>query len=314
MTQPETIDRFRRDLDALVAADARLGLAVSGGPDSLALLLLATEARPGQVEAATVDHQLRPGSAAEAAMVAEVCARLGVRHVTLTADWDEKPETAIQERARAMRYRLLGDWARQRGLTVLTAHHLEDQAETLLMRLARGAGVKGLAGMRPAGRVVRPLLGWRKAELEAVCAAAGIEPIRDPSNDDEQFERVRVRRALSANGWLDPVALAASAAHLCQADEALDWAVDQEWHRAVTGGAAEIVYRPSDAPPEIRRRIIRRAVLTLATEGEGELRGREIDQLLGTLTNGGKATLRGVLCSGGAEWRFSKAPQRKLAR
>ena len=314
MTQPETIARFCRDLDALVAADARLGVAVSGGPDSLALVLLATEVRSGRVEAATVDHSLRPESAAEAAMVAEICARLGVPHVTLTADWEEKPATAIQERARAMRYRLLGDWARERGLTVLTAHHLEDQAETLLMRLARGAGVKGLAGMRPAGQVVRPLLGWRKAELEAVCAAAGIEPARDPSNEDEQFERVRVRRALSANGWLDAASLGASAAHLAQADDALDWAVDQEWQRAVTRGATDIVYPPSDAPPEIRRRIVRRAVLSLATEGAGELRGHELDHLLATLANGGKATLRGVLCTGGAEWRFSKAPQRKLAR
>ena len=142
------IDRFRRDLDALVAPDARLGIAVSGGPDSLALLLLAAEARPGQVEAATVDHALRPASKSEAEVVAEVCARLGVPHVILSADWDEKPETAIQERAREMRYRLLGEWARERRLTILTAHHLDDQAETLLMRLARGAGVRGLAGMR----------------------------------------------------------------------------------------------------------------------------------------------------------------------
>ena len=308
------IDRFRRDLDALVASDARLGIAVSGGPDSLALLFLAAAARPGPVEAATIDHALRPESAAEAGMVAKLCARLGVPHVTLTADWDDKPLTAIQERARAMRYRLLGDWARERGLTIVTAHHLDDQAETLLMRLARGAGVKGLAGMRPGAGVARPLLGWRKAELEAVCAAAGVEPIRDPSNDDEQFERVRVRKALAADGWLDPAALAASAAHLGDADDALDWAAQLEWQRAVTEGATEIVYRPTDAPSEIRRRLVRRAVLALAAEGEAELRGRELDQLFMALGNGGKATLRGVLCSGGAEWRFVPAPQRRLAR
>jgi len=308
------IDRFRRDLDALVAADARLGVAVSGGPDSLALLLLAAEARPGRVEAATVDHALRPESGAEAAFVGEACARLDVPHVILSADWREKPETAIQERARAMRYRLLGDWARERGLTILTAHHLDDQAETLLMRLARGAGVRGLAGMRSAAHVLRPLLGWRHSELEAVCAAAGIEPVRDPSNDDEQFERVRVRKALRAMGWLDPAALAASAAHLADADEALEWAVHAEWQRAVTEDAGTIVYRPSDAPAEIRRRILRRTVLALAAEGEPELRGGELDRLVAALANGEKATLRGVLCSGGVEWRFSTAPQRKLTR
>jgi tRNA(Ile)-lysidine synthase len=308
------IDRFRRDLDALVGPDAKLGIAVSGGPDSLALLFLAAEARPGRVEAATVDHALRPESRAEAEIVAEVCARLGVPHVILTADWDEKPGTAIQERARAMRYRLVGEWARERGLTILTAHHLDDQAETMLMRLARGAGVRGLAGMRPAAHVVRPLLGWRHSELEAVCAAAGVEPVRDPSNEDEQFERVRIRKALAAADWLDPAALAASAAHLADADEALDWAAEFEWQRAATQAGADIVYRPAGTPPEIRRRIVRRAVLILATEGALELRGRELDQLLASLAKGGKATLRGVLCAGGAEWRFARAPQRKLAR
>ena len=123
-----------------------------------------------------------------------------------------------------------------------------------------------------------------------------------------------MRKALGANGWLDPGAVAASAAHLADADEALDWAADQEWQRAVTDGAAEIVYRRGDAPPEISRRIVARAVLALASEGEGELRGRELDQLLAALAGGGKATLRGVVCTGGAEWRFGKAPQRKLAR
>src|SRR5690348_17087082 len=106
-----TIDRFRRDLDALVGANATIGIAVSGGPDSLALLLMAAEARPMNVEAATVDHALRPESRAEAELVAGICERLGVRHAILTAKWKVKPETGIQERARAMRYRLLGKWA-----------------------------------------------------------------------------------------------------------------------------------------------------------------------------------------------------------
>ena len=316
-TEPaaSTIDRFRRDLDALIPPDLRLGVAVSGGPDSLALLILAAEARAGRVEAATVDHALRAESSAEAEMVGRVCQRLGVPHAILTADWDERPETAIQEKARAMRYRLLDDWARQRDLdAILTAHHLDDQAETLLMRLARGAGVKGLAGMRPAGRVVRPLLGWRHSELEAVCAAAGIEPARDPSNDDEQFERVRIRKSLAASDWLDPLALAASAAHLAAADEALDWATELEWARAVTEHGDFLTYAPADAPSEIRRRVIRRAILSLATEGDAELRGRELDQLLATLAKGERSTLRGVLCAGGAKWRFSRAPQRRLAR
>ena len=315
----EAVDRFRRDIDALVDADTTIGVAVSGGPDSLALLLLAAEARPLKVEAATVDHALRPESRAEAEMVAELCERLGVPHRILTASWAEKPSTAIQERARIARYRLLGDWARERGLGALvTAHHLDDQAETFLMRLARGAGLRGLAGMRAVARppgaslaIVRPLLGWRHAELEAVCTAAGVQPIDDPSNDDDRFERVRLRKALAGSDWLDPAALATSAAHLAQADGALRWATDLEWQRGVRAAGGAIVYRPTDAPREIRRRIIRRAVLALATEGSGELRGREIDQVIAALRTGRRATLRGVLCSGGPEWSFSRAPARR---
>src|SRR5439155_23754934 len=94
--EPELLDRFRRGLDALIAPDARLGIAVSGGPDSLALLLLAAAARPGGIEAATVDHALRETSRQEAVTVADVCAMLGVPHATLTAEWQAKPTTAIQ--------------------------------------------------------------------------------------------------------------------------------------------------------------------------------------------------------------------------
>ena len=308
------IDRFNRDLDALVPQGTKLGIAVSGGPDSVALLLLASEARPGEVEAATVDHALRRESRAEAELVGRICEQLDVPHTILTGDWKEKPETAIQERAREMRYRLLGHWADERGLTLLTAHHLDDQAETVLMRLARGSGVKGVAGMRPAAHVVRPLLGWRHSELEKVCAAAEIEPVRDPSNQDESFERIRMRKLLEQSDWLDPAALAASGSHLAAADVALDWAADGEWTRSVSENKGSIAYVPADAPREICRRIVRRAVLSLATEGEPELRGRELDRLLKALETGEKATLRGVLCTGGAEWRFSAAPQRRTVR
>src|SRR6185503_6744464 len=116
------LERFRVDLDALSDPAQRLGIAVSGGPDSMALLLLAAAARPGRIEAATIDHALRPGARAEAGMVADLCARLGLPHSILTARWSESPETAIQERARNERYRLLGYWAEERGLAgIVTA-------------------------------------------------------------------------------------------------------------------------------------------------------------------------------------------------
>lgn len=317
------LERFKRELSALVDPQQTIGVAVSGGADSLALLLLANEACPLRVEAATVDHDLRPESRAEAEMVARVCESLGVPHTILTASWKTKPTSAIQEQARLMRYRLLGEWARERHLTaLLTAHNLDDQAETLLMRLARGAGVKGLAGMRrvsasPGGpiAIIRPLLGWRHSELEAICAAAGIEPVQDPSNEDEQFERVRIRKALREADWLDAAALAQSASHLAEADGGLNWATDIEWKRAVRQAKGQIVYAPTDAPREIRRRIIRRAILALASEGGGaEPRGRELDQMLAVLRSGRRATLRGVLCIGGPEWRFTRAPARTPLR
>jgi tRNA(Ile)-lysidine synthase len=316
--EADLLNRFNRDVDALIPPGVRIGIAVSGGPDSLALLLLAAAARPGKIEAAAVDHALRTGSREEAEMVAGVCTNLGVPHAILTAIWDDRPATAIQERAREERYRLLADWAKNRKLdAIATAHHLDDQAETLLMRLARGAGVRGLSGMRAAVvlnsgvPLLRPLLGWRRAELEQIVANAGLEPARDPSNEDEQFERIRVRRALAEADWLDPQALASSAANLGQAEAALEWATEQEWTRAVTSGAREVLYRPANTPAEIQRRIISRAVCQLATEGEGaDLRGRKLDRLLSVLAGGGKATLRGVFCCGGETWRFVPAPDR----
>src|SRR5918996_1752118 len=167
--EPLLLDRFRADLEPLVAPDARVGLAVSGGPDSLALLLLAAAARPGQIEAATVDHGFRPEARDEAATVAGICGKLGVPHTILTARGNDVPTTAIQERARRERYRLLGYWAEERGLGGLaTAHHADDQAETLLMRLSRGSGVGGLGGTRRKRALsedvllLRPLLSWRK--------------------------------------------------------------------------------------------------------------------------------------------------------
>ena len=285
------------------------------------MLFLAAEARPGHVEAATVDHGLRSEAAAEAEMVARLCETLKVPHSTLSVQWETKPQSSLQERARNERYRLLGDWAQVRGLAAIAAaHHLDDQAETLLMRLNRGAGTRGLGAMREdsplpvagsAVRLIRPLLTWRRTELENVCRSAGVEGAQDTSNTDERFERVRVRNALREADWLDVEAVGRSASHLAAADEALDWATDKEWQSQVTDAEASISYKPA-APHEIRRRIVSRAVSSLATEGAGDvLRGRELDQLIEVLRDGGTATLRGVLCSGGDEWSFKPAPSRR---
>ena len=320
MIDPDSLARFAADLDALLAPGERIGLAVSGGPDSLALLLLAAAARPGLVAAASVDHALRAGSRGEAEEVARLCEPLGVPHDILTIDWPMPPTSALQEQARVARYRALGAWAGSKDLAAIaTGHHADDQAETLIMRLVRGAGVRGLAAMRAlaalpgAGDVslLRPLLGWRRSELEAIVAGAGIAAADDPSNHDDRHERVRVRRLLAEAEWLDPAQLANSCAHLADADRAIEWAAAREYAAVRSAGDA-LHYRPGDAPPEIRRRVAARLIAALAGEGDGEiLRGRELDRLLGELDAGRSTTLRGVQASGGPEWRFCRAPPRR---
>jgi tRNA(Ile)-lysidine synthase len=323
MVPAAILDRFRVDLDALIQPAARVGIAVSGGPDSMALLLLAAATRPGQIEAATVDHGLRSTSGAEAEMVADICQGMGVPHSILSIEWDLPPVSAFQEKARTVRYGALGAWLEERELdALLTAHHLDDQAETLIMRLNRGSGVRGLSGMRPRARLpgspgqalLRPLLGWRRSELGEICEGANLSPAVDPSNADENFERVRVRQALADADWLEPAAAAKSADHLASADEALAWATDKEWAESVEEGSDEIVYRASTAPMEIVRRIVARAVRELATEGVGEeLRGHELNRLISDLQGSRTTTLRGVRCAGGLGWRFTSArPRRQL--
>ena len=317
---PALATRFAADLDALVAPGERVGLAVSGGPDSLALLLLAYEVRPGLVRAATVDHALRDGSRAEAEAVALVCAERGIAHDILTVDWPHRPTTALQEQARHARYAALGDWATRHALAAIaTGHHADDQAETLLMRLNRGSGVRGLAAMRPASpllgndniSLVRPVLHWRRADLADLVISAGLSATDDPSNHDDRHERVRVRRLLANSDWLDPAALAASAAYLAAADDAVEHGVALEWSR-VRDEAGTLSYDPQGAPSEIRRRIAARMIAALASEGCGTLlRGRELDRLLAEIEAGATTTLRGVLVHGGPVWHFRRAPARK---
>ncbi|HMG46637.1 MAG TPA: tRNA lysidine(34) synthetase TilS [Allosphingosinicella sp.] len=301
----ELAARFRADLEALTgAAPARLGVAVSGGPDSLALLLLAHAAYPGRVHAATVDHGLRAESAAEAAFVAGLCGELGVPHATLAANMTDKVN--VQAAARARRYALLGRWAGEvEAGCLLTAHHLDDQAETLVMRLLRGSGLAGLSGVRAVNPpVVRPLLGWRRDELAAIVRAAGVGPVADPSNADERFDRARIRRRLAEAPWLDPVPLARSAAALAAAEVALEWSVERLWHERVD----VLTLDPAGLPAELRRRLVLRL---LAAIGGPAPRGEEVGRLLATLDGGGTATLAGVKCVGGKRWRFAPAPPRR---
>ena len=209
-----------------------LAIAVSGGADSLALALLAdrwVRARGGRVTALTVDHGLRVEAAAEAAQVARWLAERGIAPVTL-AGAAPLPRRDIQAQARALRYRLLEGWCAEAGvLHLLIAHHQEDQAETLLLRLGRGSGLAGLAGMAPVTerascRLLRPLLDLPRARLQATLTAAGQPWIADPSNRNPAYARVRLRQgaALLAAEGLTSARLAATAARLGRARAALE--------------------------------------------------------------------------------------------
>lgn len=307
------LDRFAADLDPLAPHGTRLGIAVSGGPDSLALLLLAAAARPGWVEAATVDHGLRPEAKREARFVASVCARLGVEHHVLHAK--VAPGASLQAQARTARYRVLGAWAIDRDLdAVASAHHADDQAETLLMRLARGAGLSGLAATRrrrvlePGVMLVRPLLAWRRAELGEIVAAARLTPVDDPTNRDPRHDRTRFRGLLAEADWADPERLASSARWLADADEAIEWAMDRLVGVRVAQDAGGVSIDPADLPRELQRRLLLAGFDRLDAPRP---RGPELDRALAVLGAGKATTLSGLKLVGGATWQLAKESKRR---
>lgn len=315
-------ERFAADLARIIGDDiVRLALAVSGGPDSMALLLLAAAALPGQVVVATVDHRLRPESADEAVMVARQCAALGVPHATLVP---EAPITgsSLQARAREARYALLSRWARAQGADALaTAHHADDQAETFLMRAARGSGLSGLAGIRArteiAGMmVVRPLLDWRRAELRAIVRRAGMPFVDDPANRDARHDRTRFRELLEFHEWLGVPQLAAAAAQLAEVDADVRATVDWLWDARATADAGSVTLGVAELPRELRRRLARRAITAVRTaagiEAPAWSEATAIEPLLDALESGRGATQGGVRASARGElWRFREAPPRK---
>ena len=309
---PQLVERFARDLAAL-AAGGKIGIAVSGGPDSLALLLLTHAAQPGAVEAATVDHHLREGSADEAAMVAMLCEQLGIPHAILPVT--VAPGASLQAQARTARYAALADWAHERCLTAIaTAHHAEDQAETLLMRLARGAGLSGLAGVRASRALndsvtlVRPLLGWRKADLEVIVAEAGLNPADDPANRDPRHDRTRARNFLGQGDWPDPRQIAASASHLADAEDALRFATGHFADR-LTAESGGLALRAADLPRELQRRLL---LIAIARLGDSPPRGPDLERALATLASGGACTLGTLsLRAKHDRWHLAPAPPRR---
>ncbi|WP_417584527.1 tRNA lysidine(34) synthetase TilS [Pelagibacterium sp.] len=265
------------ELFAPVAESETIGLAVSGGADSLALMLLYTawcEPKPKAI-VYTVDHQLRPESRAEAAMVVAAAKRAGLTCRSLV--WSGvKPSTGKQSAARQARYGLIAQAMAEDGVQLLvTAHHQRDQAETFLMRLAHGSGVSGLAGIRQFSNfagitMFRPLLGVSVQELETLVESAGLSPAQDPSNTNPAYERTRWRNALVGLSelGLSPKRLVKAAERLKRVDEFAanatnDFIVGNVHldHLGIVRIESEAIRR---ADPEIRVRVIDRMLAVVS--------------------------------------------------
>lgn len=319
------------DLDALFAPfspHGRILLAVSGGPDSTAFMLLAARwrglgpARPDFL-VATVDHGLRPESRLEAEGVGRLAGRLGLPHTVLELS-SQLPRTGLQEAARDARYERLAAYARTVGAgAIATGHTADDQAETVLFRLMRGSGLSGLAGIPPVRALdglclIRPLLGLRKAELVDVCRDAGVDFASDPSNHDPRFARARLRQLLpllAAEG-LDAPRFARLAERLARADAALEVATDEAARRLVDGaGPLRIERRGLLAlPAEIGLRLIGRAV---DAQAAGTVELAKLEALHSWIAGlapeaSGARTLAGALVRVDTRWvKIGRAPARR---
>jgi tRNA(Ile)-lysidine synthase len=311
---PDFTARFNAALVALnVASEDRILVAVSGGPDSVALLLLAVAVRPRHIIAATVDHQLRPESADEAAYVANICARLGVAHVILTPEYPL--EGNVQSSARTARYALLHRAAeKQFCVHIATAHHADDQLETILMRLARGSGVDGLSAIRARnGKIIRPLLGFTKHELVGLCETSAIETVSDPSNDNADFARVAMRQYLASTDHPFKAERATrTTAALAEASDALAWMTDCLVQERVTAKNDEVSCDTSGLPAELKRRLLLRALAMM--DPHLEPRGDAIDLVLFKMDSGASAMIGDIVCQGGPYWKFARAPARRSGR
>jgi tRNA(Ile)-lysidine synthase len=312
-------------------------LAVSGGPDSTALLVLAARWRAAlkkgpQLLAVTIDHGLRPESAREAGAVKRLARRLGVAHRTL--HWTgPKPKTGLPEAARAVRYRLLAAAARAASAThVLTAHTLDDQAETVLIRMARGSGPSGLCAMARETSVegltlVRPLLDLSKGRLIGTLEAMGIAFADDASNRDPRFTRARLRQSMPvlATEGLDAPRIALLARRLRRAEETIEIAVDAAAAALADGawtGDGQIVVDSEKfcrLPAEVALRLLGRAITLRGTEGPVQLGKLETlyESLMNTQKTSAKMrwrrTLAGALVTlGGGRLTIEEAPPRSL--
>jgi tRNA(Ile)-lysidine synthase len=332
-------ERLARALaPALDTATGPVLLAVSGGPDSTALMhAAAIRGARTTPFVATVDHGLRAASAEEAAQVGRLAARLGLPHAILT--WEtHRRDGRIQAEARAARYRLLSRHAESIGADrILTAHTRDDQAETVLMRLLAGSGPAGLAGMRPERplsdglRLVRPFLGLAKADLVAYCVAHALPFVSDPSNADERFARARLRRLLpllEGEGLSIP-RLARLATRLARDEAALAARAATVFEEVRIGKVGEGLIldgrRLAREPEAIVLRVVDAALDAVAQAGDGEPAPKRLERLESLVLDGVlpalahteplRRTLRGTIVGVGPSGRIrlTPAPPRRPA-
>jgi tRNA(Ile)-lysidine synthase len=261
-------------------------LAVSGGPDSTALLVLAAKwrakrGRGPELVAATLDHGLRAASKSEAKAVAKLAAKLGISHHTLA--WKgKKPITGVQEAARDARFAMFSKLAKEIGAdTLMTAHTRDDQAETVLHRMGRGSGLGGLAGIRRLHRrdgifLARPFLGLPKARLVATLKKLRISFATDPTNADTKYLRARLRRLapLLAKEGIDAANLALMAKRVARANAALDRLADEAAFALRMDREAGLAFEARGfllMPEELGIRMLRTALDAEGIEGPAEL-------------------------------------------
>lgn len=301
MPAADLLIRVHPALDRLTGDMPALGIAVSGGGDSVALMHIVAEWAHGRrIMVATVDHGLRPESADEARQVAQAAHALGLSHTTLL--WEGRTDGGnLMAKARDARLRLLAGWAQHNDLpAVALGHTADDQAETLLMRLSRGSGIDGLASMaerREAQGIcwLRPMLGVARQDLRDWLRTRDIPWIDDSSNENTDFERVRIRQAIHAMG-LDIHALASAAGHIRQARDALShYALDAARDAVARDGSLCLSRNAfQEAPPEIRRRLIVAACRWI-TGTDYPPRRNTVLHALAAIQSGRRVTLDGAL-------------------
>lgn len=288
-----------------------IAVAVSGGADSLALCHILSRVHQGKIFALTVDHALRPESADEARYVGEILKSFeNVSHHILVWDHDIKPSARIQEQGRIARYKLMADFMREEGICELYAgHHLDDQAETFLFRLAKGSGLDGLACMTPRTEfdnglfLCRPFLWASKEDLVQYCKQNSLEFVNDPSNQAQHFARVRIRQSmdvLSQEG-LTPKRLGVTAYRIGRAREALEMITDTIYNSLVIKDNNRFEFNLKalcSNPEEVVLRVVTRAI-SEASGGRGYgVRMEKIEALCSDLIKTGafrKRTLGGII-------------------